>query len=69
MTERLLTRAEVEKRCGVSRSTVYRWMRTGQFPEPVRVGPRAVRWPASEIEAYLESRPRARGEDRTGENG
>ena len=62
MTDRLLTRHEVEARCGISRSTVYRLMRSGQFPTPIKVGPRAVRWPASEIEAWIASRLRATGD-------
>ena len=62
MNDRLLTRPEVETHCGIARSTIYRLMRSGQFPEPVKVGPRAVRWPASEIEEWLNTRPRATGE-------
>ena len=62
MTDRLLTRHEVEARCGIARTTVYRLMRSGQFPEPIKVGARAVRWPASEIEAWVSERPRATGE-------
>ena len=64
MNDRLLRREEVETRCGIARSSIYRFMRCGQFPEPVRVGPRAVRWRASEIEAWLAGRPRATGEPR-----
>ena len=69
MQDRLLRREEVETRCGIARTTIYRLMRAGQFPEPVKVGPRAVRWPASEIEAWawlglawLAARPRASGD-------
>ena len=60
--DRLLRREEVETRCGITRTTVYRLMRAGQFPEPLRIGPRAVRWPANEIEAWLADRPRATGD-------
>ena len=60
--DKLLTRPEVEKWLALSRSSVYRLMREGILPEPIRIGPRAVRWKSSEIEAYLESRPRATGE-------
>lgn len=60
-SDRLLTRREVEARCGLSRSSLCRLMRSGRFPEPLRVGVRAVRWPASEIEAWLSARPRAAG--------
>ena len=62
MTDHLMRREEVEARCGISRTTVYRLMRCGEFPEPIKVGPRAVRWPNSEIEQWLSDRPRATGE-------
>ena len=63
-TDRLLRRTEVEERVGLSTSALYRQMRAGIFPAPLRIGPRAVRWPASEIEDFLASRPRATGEPR-----
>ncbi len=56
--DRLLRREEVETRCGVTRSTIYRLMRAGQFPEPVKVGP----WAEHELEKWLAERPRATGE-------
>ena len=58
----LLTRRQVQARCGLSPSSIYRLMRQGMFPEPVRIGVRAVRWPSSEIEAWLHARPRATGD-------
>ena len=61
-TDRLLNRAEVEAKTGLGRSTIYRLMRRGEFPTPIRIGPRAVRWPQSELDAWLASRPRATGE-------
>ena len=61
----MLRRGEVEKICGLARSTIYRLMRQGDFPEPRRLGPRAVRWPAAEIEIWLAERPRATGESST----
>ena len=63
--DRLLTRPEVEARTSLSCSAIYRLMRAGRFPEPLRVGVRAVRWPTSEIEAWLQSRPRATGDHPT----
>ena len=59
---RLIGRVEVERRCGMSRSSIYRKMRDGTFPEPVKISVRAVRWPESEIEAWIASRPRATGD-------
>ena len=62
MTDRLMRREQVEQRTGLARTTIYRKMRDGSFPQPIRVGARAVRWPCSEIEAWLAARPRATGE-------
>ncbi|MCY3747044.1 MAG: AlpA family phage regulatory protein [Acidobacteria bacterium] len=59
---RLLRRTEVERFCQIGRSTIYRLMREGLFPVPIRVGPRAVRWPEHELTAWLARRPRATGE-------
>ena len=60
--EVLLTRREVERRTGLSRSTLYRKMRDGTFPVPLKVSERAVRWRDSDIRAYVDSRPRSYGE-------
>lgn len=60
--DRLLRRRQVEEITGLARSSIYRAMQQGAFPRPVRVGPAAVRWRLSEITAWLESRPVARGE-------
>ncbi len=62
MNDRLLTRHEVEARTALSRTSIYRKLREGTFPEPLKIGERALRWPASEIESWLASRPRASGE-------
>ncbi len=61
-TDRLLTRPEVEDRVRLTRSSIYRNMRKGLFPLPIRIGPKAVRWRESEIEQWLASQPRAAGD-------
>ena len=38
MSDRLLRRPEVEELTGLSRASIYRWMGSGKFPPPVRVG-------------------------------
>lgn len=62
MTDRLLTRASVEELTGLGRSTLYRAMREGRFPEPLRVGPKSVRWRASEVERWIDSLDRSHGD-------
>lgn len=37
---------------GVSRSTIYRWMSEGEFPAPVHISERAVRWRSEDIEQW-----------------
>ena len=59
--EYLIYRTEVEQRVGLTRSSIYDAMRKGNFPLPLKVGPKAVRWRASEIEAWVDSRPLATG--------
>ena len=61
-TDCLLTRAEVEARTKLSRTSIYRKMREGSFPEPLQIGTRAVRWRESEIDQFIASRPRATGD-------
>ena len=61
MSDRLLRRRQVEEITGIGRSSIYRLMQQGDFPQSVRVGPAAVRWRESAITDWLESRPLARG--------
>jgi len=56
MAKKILRRSEVEARFGVSRSTIYAWMASGDFPRPVRLGPRAVGWLETDIERWLHTR-------------
>jgi prophage regulatory protein len=56
MAEKLLRRPEVEARTGLSRSTLYDWMKRGEFPQPVKLGTRLVAWRESDIDDWLESR-------------
>ena len=60
--DRLLTVGEVLEVTGLSRSSIYSLMRQGGFPEPLKVGPRAVRWQLSEIEEWQATRSRATGD-------
>lgn len=59
--QRLIDRAEVEHLVGMKRSAIYHRMSLGLFPRPVPIGgapgkPTAVRWLASEVDAWIEAR-------------
>ncbi|WP_371731819.1 helix-turn-helix transcriptional regulator [Ruegeria sp. HKCCA6707] len=57
MLEKHYRRTEVEEITGLSRSTIYDMMNRGEFPRPVRLTTKAVRWPESLIRGWLENRP------------
>jgi len=52
----ILRRKQVEVRTGLSRSTIYEYMQAGTFPSAVALGPRAVGWVASEVNAWIAGR-------------
>ena len=52
----IVKRPEVEAATGLSRSSLYRLAAAGEFPRPIRLGPRAVGWRADEIAAWIEQR-------------
>ena len=58
MSLKILRRKDVEEIVGLSRSTIYKLMSTGAFPRSIRLGPRAVGWLLSDIEAWIEFRAR-----------
>lgn len=43
---------QVAARFGMSKDTIWRWRRTGEFPKPVRLGGTTKRWRLSDIEAW-----------------
>ena len=48
---------------GLSRSPLYRRLATGEFPEPVRIGPKSIRWREDDVERWVNSRPRRNAVD------
>lgn len=57
MNNRMLRRREVELETGLSRPTIYRYIKAGIFPRPRRIGLQAVAWLASDIDAWKAERP------------
>jgi prophage regulatory protein len=54
VTNAILRLPEVKTRTGLSRSTIYLRVAEGTFPEPIKLGDRAVGWLESEVEAWLQ---------------
>ena len=64
MQDHLLDRAEVCRLLGGSKpinpSTLYRGIRQGRYPRPLKVGPGSSRWLRDECEAVLRRMKEAR---------
>ena len=53
---RILRLPEVQRRTGLSRSTIYVRLDQGLFPKPVSLGARAVGWIESEVDEWIRER-------------
>ena len=51
---RILRIPEVCAVTGLGKSTIYKKLSEGTFPEPLRLGPRAIGWRARDLLAWLE---------------
>ena len=62
--DKFLKVGELAEKLGVSQTTIYRWVEDGHFPRPMVLGPEtesknsSIRWSWSEVETWLENRPR-----------
>ena len=54
----ILRRPQVEQRTGLSRSTLYQYIKEGNFPKPIPLGPRAVGWLESDVCDWIAARVR-----------
>jgi prophage regulatory protein len=54
--ETILRLPVVVTRTGRCRSAIYADIAAGTFPKPIQLGPRAVGWRQSDIDAWLNSR-------------
>ena len=57
--DRILRLPAVQEVTGLSKTTLWRLRNDGEFPAPRRLGGRAIGWVASEVEAWIASRPPA----------
>ena len=55
---RILNSNEVVKKIGLSKVTVWRMERAGLFPMRINLSDRRMGWAESEIEDWLDSRPK-----------
>ncbi|HPF41300.1 MAG TPA: helix-turn-helix domain-containing protein [Phycisphaerae bacterium] len=51
----LLTVKQVALRVGVSERAIWKWIQTGQFPQPIRIS-RSVRWDEATLNSWIAER-------------
>lgn len=56
MNNKILRLKDVINATGLSRSSIYLLMRSQKFPKNILLGARAVGWPQSSIDNWIESR-------------
>jgi prophage regulatory protein len=61
-SKQMLRVSEIADWLNVSKTTIYKWVKDGNFPEPIILGEgdrsAASRWLKEEVDLWLESRPR-----------
>ncbi len=55
---------DVMRLTGLGRSTIYRLMAAGEFPQPVRLTRRLVAWRRADVERWCDGRPEVTHETR-----
>ena len=58
----LIPLPELIKRLKISKTSIYRMIKAGKFPRPLRLGARASRWREDEIMQWVETRKRGGSE-------
>jgi prophage regulatory protein len=58
--ERILRKPEVRDRVGLSDTTLWRRVRDGEFPQPIRISKGSVGWLESEVDQWIAERAGSR---------
>ncbi|GBO48497.1 helix-turn-helix transcriptional regulator [Pectobacterium versatile] len=53
-SHQLLRLNQVREKTGLKRSQIYLYMKTGDFPQSIKIGPTSVAWLESEINEWIE---------------
>ncbi|EJX0633941.1 AlpA family transcriptional regulator [Salmonella enterica] len=56
ISQRFLRLTQVMDKTGLKRSQVYAYMKTGDFPKSIKIGPSSVAWLESEIEEWIKAK-------------
>lgn len=57
---KLIRLTQVMECTGLARSTVYKFIAQGDFPKPVKLGPRVAAWVETEVQQWIEDKIKLR---------
>ncbi|ECC6921878.1 AlpA family transcriptional regulator [Salmonella enterica] len=55
-SHQLLRLKQVEAKTGIKRSQIYMYMKSGNFPPSIKIGPASVAWLESEIDEWIDQK-------------
>jgi len=56
MANSILRLPQIKSRTGLSRSSIYQYVKDGSFPSPISLGSRSVGWLEDEVDTWIENR-------------
>ena len=57
--DKLLNQRAVCETVSASRATIYRWIKKGVFPKPIKIGEQTIRWRESDIANWMNQKKAA----------
>lgn len=54
--KKLLKKTEVVELLGISSTTIYRLIKAGKFPKPIKLSPSRIAWTEAAIQKWLKSK-------------
>lgn len=57
MSQEILRLPDVKRRTGLSRASIYAYIKSKNFPAPILIGLRSVGWPADQVDEWVKNRP------------
>lgn len=57
---RLLRLSQILDKTGLKRSQIYSYMKSGDFPKSIKIGPSSVAWLESEVDEWINEKMKKR---------
>lgn len=65
MGDKILRLPDVKRATGLCRTTIYRMVKEQEFPAPIKLSKKAIGWPESVVDQWIQQRIAARRCDTT----